>query len=58
MLFALMSLFSKSIWIFVAMLCLLSLVAVYPSPPLIGITILLGSLLVVWQTILILKDPN
>jgi hypothetical protein len=53
-----MKLLPKSIWIFASIMALLLITAIFPSPAIIGISILMGSLAIVWQAVLILKDEN
>lgn len=47
-----------TIWIFALVLVLLALLALYPTPAMIGIAVLLSSALIVFQTILILRDQS
>ena len=53
-----MSLLSKAIWIFMVLLFLLLLCALFPFPGCIGFLTVLGSGIIVWQTVLILKDEH
>jgi hypothetical protein len=47
-----------TIWIFSLMLVLLALLALYPTPFTIGLAVLLSSVLIIFQSILILKDQS
>ncbi|MCI5083798.1 MAG: hypothetical protein MRY78_19020 [Saprospiraceae bacterium] len=53
-----MSLLARSLGIFVTILFLLLVVAIYSYPAMIGIVMLLIAGLVIWQVILVLKDEG
>jgi len=48
----------KSFLIFFSLLLILALCATFPTPTVIGILTIIGSLLIVYQTIIILKDEQ
>ena len=45
-------------WIFAAILIILALLALYPTPLTIGLAVMLSSVLIILQAILILKDQS
>ena len=51
-------LISKSVLVFISMLIILALCATFPTPAIIGLLTLLGSMLIIYQTIIILKDKG
>ena len=53
-----MPLIKSSSYIFVAVLVLVVIPSIWTTPWVIGLSITLASLLVVLQTVLVLKDPN
>lgn len=52
------NLFSKSTVIFISMLIILALCAAFPTPAVIGLLTLISSILIIYQTIIILKDEG
>ena len=51
-----MGLITKAVIIFLTILFLILIVAGNPTPSIIGVTVIGGSVLIAWQTIVILKD--
>ncbi len=52
-----MTLIQKSVILFIVLIILVALPSVYTHPWVIGFCITFGSLLVIWQVVMILKDP-
>jgi len=48
----------KSLLIFTSLLLILALCATFPTPTAIGILTLIGSLLIIYQAVIILKDEG
>lgn len=53
-----MSLITKAVIIFLTIIFLIMVVAGNPTPSIIGVTVIGGSVLIAWQTIVILKDEK
>lgn len=53
-----MGLITKAFIIFLTIIFLIMIVASNPTPALIGVTVIGGSVLIAWQTIVILKDEK
>ena len=53
-----MHLYTKSIYIFLALVFFIALPAMFPTPGIIFISVLLGTALVLFQTYIILKDEE
>jgi hypothetical protein len=53
-----MKLLSRSVWIFTALILFLLWAALFPTPAVVGISIFLGSFLVLVQAYIILKDEQ
>ena len=53
-----MGLITKAVIIFLTIIFLILIVANNPTPAIIGVTVIGGSVLIAWQTIVILKDEN
>jgi hypothetical protein len=53
-----MKLIPKAIIVFATILLLIYIAADNPTPSIIAVTVIGGSLLIAWQTIVILKDKN
>jgi len=53
-----MKLIPKAIIVFVTIILLIYIAADNPTPSIIAVTVIGGALLIVWQTIVILKDKN
>lgn len=53
-----MGLITKAIIIFLTIILLILIVAGNPTPAIIGVTVIGGSVLIAWQTIVILKDEK
>ena len=53
-----MGLITKAVIIFLTILFLILIVSGNPTPSIIGVTVIGGSVLIAWQTIVILKDEK